>query len=101
MPKSHNLTTTMLAVAMMLGSSLAQTPAATPPAKPKAAATGATKPSTTAKKTTPGAKAGAPAVALKTQKDKFSYALGMNLGTSLQKQSVPVDPAILVRGLRD
>jgi FKBP-type peptidyl-prolyl cis-trans isomerase FklB len=91
----------MLAVAMMLGSSLAQTPAATTPAKPKTAASAAAKPSTTAKKTTPGAKSGAPAVALKTQKDKFSYALGMNLGTSLQKQSVPVDPAILARGLRD
>ena len=38
---------------------------------------------------------------LKTPKDKFSYALGMNLGTNLHKQSVPVDPAILVRGLRD
>ncbi len=42
-----------------------------------------------------------PAPALTTQKDKFSYALGMNLGTSLHKQSVPVDPNILVRGLRD
>jgi len=85
----------------MLASSQAQTPAATPPAKPKTAASAATKPSTTAKKSTTTAKSGAPALALKTQKDKFSYALGMNLGTSLQKQSVPVDPAILARGLRD
>jgi FKBP-type peptidyl-prolyl cis-trans isomerase len=38
---------------------------------------------------------------LKTRKDKFSYALGMNLGTNLHKQSVPVDPAIVSRGLRD
>lgn len=36
-----------------------------------------------------------------TQKDKFSYALGMNLGTTLHRQSVPVDPNILARGLRD
>ncbi|MGC2185217.1 MAG: FKBP-type peptidyl-prolyl cis-trans isomerase [Terriglobales bacterium] len=42
-----------------------------------------------------------PAPALTTQKDKFSYALGMNLGTSLHKQSVPVDPNLLLRGLRD
>ena len=34
-------------------------------------------------------------------KDKFSYALGMNLGTSLHRQSVPVDPNILLRGLKD
>jgi FKBP-type peptidyl-prolyl cis-trans isomerase len=38
---------------------------------------------------------------LKTQKDKVSYALGMNLGTNLHKQSVEVDPAIVLRGLRD
>jgi FKBP-type peptidyl-prolyl cis-trans isomerase FklB len=101
MQKSLTLTTTILAVATMLASSQAQTPAATPPAKPKTAASAATKPSTTAKKSTTTAKSGAPALALKTQKDKFSYALGMNLGTSLQKQSVPVDPAILARGLRD
>ena len=40
-------------------------------------------------------------LALTTQKDKFSYALGMNLGTNLHKQSVPVDPNILLRGLKD
>jgi FKBP-type peptidyl-prolyl cis-trans isomerase len=38
---------------------------------------------------------------LTTQKDKFSYALGMNLGSNLHKQSVPVDPNILLRGLKD
>ena len=42
-----------------------------------------------------------PAPPLTTQKDKFSYALGMNLGTSLHRQSVPVDPNILLRGLKD
>lgn len=41
------------------------------------------------------------APALTTSKDKFSYALGMNLGTSLHKQSVAVDPNILLRGLKD
>jgi FKBP-type peptidyl-prolyl cis-trans isomerase FklB len=38
---------------------------------------------------------------LTTQKDKFSYALGMNLGTNLHRQSVTVDPNIVLRGLRD
>jgi FKBP-type peptidyl-prolyl cis-trans isomerase FklB len=42
-----------------------------------------------------------PPLVLKTQKDKFSYALGMNLGDNLHKQSVEVDPAILLRGLKD
>ncbi len=57
---------------------------------------------------TPAAKAHTPTAAkpatplvLKTQKDKFSYALGMKMGENLHKQSVPVDPAILARGLRD
>ena len=82
---------------MLLGNAQAQqTPAAKTeqaPAKPKAPATkaGAAK--------TPAAK-GAAATALKTQKDKFSYALGMNLGASLHKQAVEVDPSIVAQGLR-
>ena len=78
-----------------------QTPAATTqpasPAKTQKVAT----PKSTAK---PGASTAAKtqtALALKTQKDKFSYALGMNLGANLHKQSVPVDPNIMARGLKD
>jgi FKBP-type peptidyl-prolyl cis-trans isomerase FklB len=101
MEKSQTLTTTILAVALMLASAQAQTPAATPPAKPKAAPATAAK-TPVAKKPGTTAKTGtAPALALKTGKDKFSYALGMNLGGSMKKQSVEVDPAILARGLRD
>jgi FKBP-type peptidyl-prolyl cis-trans isomerase FklB len=101
MQETLKLTTTMLAVALLLASAQAQTKPATPPAKPKAAPSAAAKSSSsTAKKPATTAKTGA-ATPLTTQKEKFSYALGMNLGTSLQKQSVPVDPAILARGLRD
>jgi FKBP-type peptidyl-prolyl cis-trans isomerase len=42
-----------------------------------------------------------PVLTLKTQKDKVSYALGANLGTNLHKQAVEVDPAIVLRGLKD
>ncbi len=76
---------------MLLGSLYSlgqQTPAAKPPAAPAAKARRA-----------PAATTAPPA--LTTQKDKFSYALGMNLGASLKKQAVPVDPAILARGLKD
>jgi FKBP-type peptidyl-prolyl cis-trans isomerase len=42
---------------------------------------------------------------LKTQKEKFSYALGMNtakrMGDGLKKQSVPFDAAIFLRGMKD
>lgn len=96
MRKHFCATTTLLTVALLLSSSHAQqAPAKVPPAKPKAA------PSAPSRKAT-ATKPGAPApLTLKTEKDKFSYALGMNLGNSLHKQSVPVDPVILQRGLKD
>jgi FKBP-type peptidyl-prolyl cis-trans isomerase FklB len=100
MQKFLTLALTQLAAVSLLAGSLfsQQTPApATPPAAPatKAAQTPATKP-----KTATSAKTAAPAT-LKTQKEKFSYALGMNIGASMKKQSVPIDPASLSRGLRD
>jgi FKBP-type peptidyl-prolyl cis-trans isomerase len=55
-----------------------------------------------AAKTGPAAKPRTqPVLTLKTQKDKVSYALGANLGMNLHKQSVEVDPAIVLRGLKD
>ena len=91
MQKSFASIVTVLAAAMMLtGTTQAQqAPATKTPAAP-------------ASKThhAPVAKTQAP-LALTTQKDKFSYALGMNLGTTLHKQAVPVDPNILARGLKD
>jgi len=91
---------------MLLGNALAQqTPAATtPPATPA--------PATSPKAQTPAAKAhsataakGPAPLVLKTQKEKFSYALGVNtakrMGESLKKQSVPFDSTIFVRGMRD
>jgi len=48
----------------------------------------------------PAAKAKSDAT-LATEKDKLSYAIGVNVGRSLQKDSVEVDPSIVVRGLKD
>ena len=39
--------------------------------------------------------------ALKTQKEKLSYALGMDLGNQLRQQSIDVDPALFSQGLKD
>jgi FKBP-type peptidyl-prolyl cis-trans isomerase len=39
--------------------------------------------------------------ALKTDKDKLSYAMGMDLGTQLKTKSVDIDPAVFARGLGD
>ena len=60
----------------------------TPTAKPRTA-TGTTAPRT------------ATPLVLKTQKDKVSYAIGLNIGKSLHKDSVEVDPAIFARGVKD
>ena len=65
-----------------------QTPAAKTTAKPPAAKTGTT--------------ARAPVVlTLKTPKDKASYAIGMNIGKSMHKDSVDIDLSILMRGIKD
>lgn len=41
------------------------------------------------------------AAAPTTQKEKLSYAIGMNLGGQFKSQSVDVDPAMLAQGIRD
>lgn len=73
------------------------TPAAQAPASQTPSAPAKT-PSTTKPKTSAGA--GAP-LSLKTQKEKFSYAVGMNLGERFKKDGVDIDPAILSRAIRD
>jgi len=81
----------------------ATTPPATTPAAPAATTPGAAA-KTPAKKTATAAKSAA-APALTTRKDKFSYALGMNIGTglgaNLKKQSVEVDSNLVSQGLKD
>jgi FKBP-type peptidyl-prolyl cis-trans isomerase FklB len=66
---------------ILLGSVLAQTPAATPQQPPAAGSQSAS--------------------AFTTQKDKVSYAIGMNIGNGLHKQGIDVDPKLLGQGLQD
>lgn len=63
-------------------------PAKAAPAKPTAKAPGA------------AASKGAGVTTLKTTKEKFSYALGMNLGANFHKQAVDVDPNLVAQGIR-
>src|ERR1700733_14892783 len=90
-----------------------QTPAAKPPAakgsdeqasdsKTPAAKVSGDKAQTGTATKTPvhHAAAGTPLV-LKTEKDKTSYAIGMNIGKSMNKNSMDVDPAIVARGIKD
>jgi FKBP-type peptidyl-prolyl cis-trans isomerase FklB len=109
MQKSFTVAVILMA-GMLPGNAPAQgTPATTPPASSAPAAPTAGAP---AKAQTPAAKAhsataakGPAPLTLKTQKDKFSYALGMSSGKkladSLSKQSIPFDPALMARGLKD
>src|SRR5271170_7008818 len=101
MRKSFTTAATLFAAGMLLlGTALAQqTPAAATPTTPpaKAQTPPAKRPATAANSATP--------LTLETQKEKFSYALGMRTGQrmaeSFKKQSVPFDPAILARGMKD
>jgi len=99
MQRSSTLAVALLTSGMMLlGSSPAQQTPASTPQQPPAAKTGQT--ATTKAHHAPTAKSRA-ALPLKTQKDKASYAIGLNIGKSLHRDSVDVDPAILLRGLKD
>jgi len=106
MHKSFTTAVNILAAGMLLlGNALAQqTPAATTQSVSPTPATSGKVQTPAAKRPATAAKSAAP-LTLKTQKEKFSYALGMNtgkrMGDSLKKQSVPFDPAILVRGMKD
>jgi FKBP-type peptidyl-prolyl cis-trans isomerase len=83
-------TTTLLAAGLMLaGTALAQQ---TPAAK---------SPTTAPTQKAPAAKSTTSAPVLKTQEDKVSYAIGISIARSLKRDSLDVEPAILMRGLKD
>jgi FKBP-type peptidyl-prolyl cis-trans isomerase FklB len=103
---------TVSAMALFLAASLLQiassraqdapaaNPTPAPAAKPPAAKSAQT-PATKSGQATTAKKPGPAPLVLKTPKDKASYAIGMNIGKGLHKDSVDVDPAILLRGLKD
>jgi FKBP-type peptidyl-prolyl cis-trans isomerase FklB len=107
MSKTTFIAISIAAAGLLLAASTPaqQTPAANSPSTPPAAA----KPATAAKTSqTPAAKTGAAAAAktpapltLKTPKEKASYAIGMNIGKNLKRDSVEVDPSVLYRALKD
>jgi FKBP-type peptidyl-prolyl cis-trans isomerase FklB len=79
----------------------APAPAPVPAPAPKTQTTPAAKtPGTTAAKprTATGAKT---PLTLKTDKDKVSYAIGVNIGKSMRKDAVDIDPTIFSRGMKD
>jgi len=98
-----------VATGMLLAYAAAQnTPATTPPQSSKPASSQSTlstpKTSTTNKPASTTPRTGtSTTLTLKTQREKNSYALGMNIGSGLKKQgaTASVDPILVSRGLRD
>jgi FKBP-type peptidyl-prolyl cis-trans isomerase len=98
MRKTFTVAVTGIAAGMIL-MGVAQAQQTSPAATQQAPAAKSTKP--------PAAKTGSAAakkpttLTLTTQKDKASYAIGLNIGKSMRKDSVDVDPSILLRGMKD
>jgi|SRR6266404_1153264 len=113
MKKSQTYSLILLASSALLSSGVfaqtspssgsAQTPATKPQTAPGAAAS---KPQSGPAAKKPGAATAAKpgtaaAPALKTNRDKASYAFGVNLARNLKKEGVDLDSALVARGLKD
>jgi FKBP-type peptidyl-prolyl cis-trans isomerase FklB len=95
MQRSSRTAASLLSASLLLlGSTRAQqTPAPTTPSTKPKSTTASTTHRTTATKPKP--------LVLTTEKDKQSYAIGLNVGQSLHRDGIAVDPKIVVQGLQD
>ena len=94
----------VLATAFEAGPAVAQNSTTTnnsaaPAAKPQASSTAKPRTHSTAKAASAGTAHSSPL--LSTQKAKTSYAIGINLGKGMHRQSLDVDPVLVSRGLKD
>jgi FKBP-type peptidyl-prolyl cis-trans isomerase FklB len=74
---------------------------AAPAAKSPAASTAKPRPHSTAKTSTAPAGTAHSSALLSTPKAKTSYALGINIGNGMHLNSLDIDPAVFLRGLKD
>ena len=99
-----------LAGTLLCGTAFAQTSSA--PASSQAPASTSTTPKTQKPSTSKGTgttksgtaaakKPAATPFTLKTERDKQSYAIGLNIGRSMKRDDLGIDPEVLARGLRD
>ncbi len=94
MPKPFFSVLQLLAAGvLLLAGAMAQQPANPKPSSPANSGTAAS--------TQKSPAASSSAAALPTQKDKLSYAIGMNVGSGLRRDGVDVDPNLVARGLQD
>lgn len=103
MPRTFTFVSPILATGLLLGVAVAQQNSGSATQSSPSGQTGSTK-TTTSKSATaakkPTSAKTAPLV-LKTDLEKQSYAMGMNLGTGLHRQGMTLDPALVARGIRD
>ena len=83
----------ILAAGVLTGSALAQQSGNTQSAPAKSA------PATQSQTAPDASSASIPG--LPTQKDKLSYAIGMNIGKGMHRDNIDVDPNLLLKGLKD
>src|SRR5579862_9176933 len=85
---------TLIAGALLTAGAMAQTSTSSTQAPPAAGG------QSTASQ--PGAAAATPAIpGLPTKKDQVSYAIGMNIGKGLARESISVDPNVILQGIKD
>jgi FKBP-type peptidyl-prolyl cis-trans isomerase FklB len=104
MKKTYPIAIVLLAGAVIFaGGARAQQSAPASGQQPPAASSQTTPAAKTQKPAAPTSTTAKPAapLTLKTDKDKLSYAVGMNIGRSIHSQSMEIDPAILMRGMKD
>ena len=97
------LPTILMAVVVLLGIAVAQqstTKSQAAPAKTQSTAPAKTQTPPASTTETPAAKSETPSP-FGTQKDKVSYALGMNIAASLRRQPIEINPDVLAQGLKD
>ena len=104
MKKSAMIWGCALVLLTVFGVAAAQTGAAaksskTPTAKPQSSSATNQRPASAAK--TGSAATAHSSVTLTDQKSKVSYAIGLNIGKSMRRQAVDVDPNVLAQGLKD
>jgi len=105
MQKPLTIVIQLLATGLLLlaSASAQQTPTASTSPSGSSQGSVAKKTGTTAAKkpgTSTATKTAAP-LTLKTDKEKQSYAMGMNLGLGLHRQGMTLDPTLLARGMKD
>jgi FKBP-type peptidyl-prolyl cis-trans isomerase len=93
MTKTLSTAVILLAATALAGSALAQQTDASKPATASSSTSSTHKATTTAKSTS--------TLELKTQKEKASYAIGMNIARGLKRDGIDIDTAVLARAMKD